>query len=224
MKKKTTRVVVAALLASTVWACAMMSAPLSSSLKQGQEPPSNQVLVIGKFMLDPPLKQGSLTGMSSARGELRDVIKLLLTKELSQPVKPDELVPLAPDELIDAKYPGTSFVPLAPGTRYVRLGQYATSVSSKFVDPAKSSMVIANANTLWLYGDIKLTVPAGAKAVYIGTIVYKHDGYNTTAVVVRDEYAEAMQQLGAMKLTSVRPKDVVKSLAAGVGKPLQRKK
>ena len=220
---KTTRII-PMLLASTVSACSMLTAPLSSSLKQGQGVPSNQVLVIGKFLLDPHVEQGSLTGMSAARGTLRGVIKLLLTKELSQPVKPEDLVPLAPDELIDVKFPGTSFIPLTPGTRYVRLGQYATSASGRFVNPATSSMRIADVNTLWLYADIKLTIPANAKAVYIGTVVYKHDGYNTSAVAVRDEYADAMQQLTAMKLSNIRPKDVVKSLATAVGKPLQRKR
>jgi len=221
---KTTRIVPTMLLALTVSACAMLTAPLSSSLKQGQEMPSNQVLVIGKFVLDPPLEQGSLAGMSAARGTLRGVIKLLLTKDLSRPVKPEDLVPLAPEELIDVKYPGTSFIPLSPGTRYVRLGQYATSVSGRFVNPATSSMRIADVNTLWLYADIRLTIPANAKAVYIGTIVYRHDGYNTAAVAVRDEYADATQQLTAMQLSSIRPKDVVKSLATVVGKPLQRKR
>jgi hypothetical protein len=56
---------------------------------------------------------------------------------------------------------------------------------------------------LMLYGDVKIVVPEKAKAVYIGTIEYKHDLQRQTeqvrlpveASVVRDEYDSAMASL-----------------------------
>jgi hypothetical protein len=61
--------------------------------------------------------------------------------------------------------------------------------------------------------NIKVTLPAKARAVYIGTITYKHNGKKATEVTVRDEQEEAMQALAKMRFRGVGPKDVVKKLA-----------
>lgn len=217
-------IIVALLMSLAVSACSVLTAPLSSSLKSGDQVPTGKVLVIGKFVLDPDVKQGSLAGMAAGRGTLREVIKLFATKDLSQKIKPDAIAPLSVEEMIDARYPGTSFLPMAPGTRYVRMGEYATSAAGGYVNPATSSMRVGNVNKIRFFSDIKLAIPANAKAVYIGTVVIRHDYYNATSVSVRDEYNDAMQQLAAMKLSNIKPRDVVKSLATVTGKPLQRKR
>ncbi len=75
---------------------------------------------------------------------------------------------------------------------------------------------------IMLYGDVKIVVPAKAKAVYIGTIEYRHDlkntkpnkfGYPPKKVVVKDEYEKAIAELAAMKIPGISSKDVVKKLA-----------
>jgi hypothetical protein len=216
------RIILILLMPLTVSACGALTAPLSSSLKPGDQMPSDKVLVIGKFVLGPDVKQGSLVGMSAGRGTLREVIKLYLSKE-HQEINPNALLPFSPEELIDVRYPGTSFLPMTPGIRYVRMGDYTISASGRFVKPASSSMRVASSNSIYFFPEIKLEIPANAKVVYIGTVTIHHDHYNATSVSVRDEHSEAMQQLAAMKLNNIKRGDVVKSLATVTGKPLQRK-
>ena len=67
-----------------------------------------------------------------------------------------------------------------------------------------------------LYRNIKLDVPANTMAVYIGTIVYKHDGKRAVSVSVQDEYDQAMRELSRMNVQGLKPGSVVKRLAVVV--------
>jgi hypothetical protein len=216
----------AAVLSVAISGCAALTAPLSSSLEPGESVPSDKVLVIGKVVLDPPVEQGEIRGVIAARGTTAGVIKFMVSKDLETSINPNDMIPyMSPDEIWDMKYPGMSFLPMTPGVRYLRIGQYTTSTHGHQYNTAGSTTggtLIVDSSYLWLFADIKITVPAGAKAVYIGTLDYSNDGTNATAVRVKDEYAAAMRQLAAMKIPGLTPRNVVKSLAVVVGKAKQR--
>jgi hypothetical protein len=70
----------------------------------------------------------------------------------------------------------------------------------------------ANIESLTLYGDLKIDIPATVKAVYIGTLRYDHNGFESLKVTVVDDYKNAMKELDVMNL-GISSKDVVKNLA-----------
>lgn len=56
-------------------------------------------------------------------------------------------------------------------------------------------------------------VPAGAKAVHIGTLVFTRDGRHVTGLRVRDDFAAAMRDVAGLGVAGLSPRDVVKTLA-----------
>ncbi len=58
-----------------------------------------------------------------------------------------------------------------------------------------------------------LHIPDNVKAVYIGSIVFRHDGKRTTGVQVRDNFKQATKDLAAINIDGISSKDVVKKLA-----------
>ncbi len=61
--------------------------------------------------------------------------------------------------------------------------------------------------------DAEIDIPAGAKAVYIGTFVIEHDGNFSRKVTVKDEYKAALKALKKQNIPGIGPKDVKKKLA-----------
>lgn len=68
-------------------------------------------------------------------------------------------------------------------------------------------------SALYLVKDLKIEIPEKAKAVYIGTIVFRHDGREATGVKVRDDFKQAAKDLMTKNIAGIASKDVVKKLA-----------
>jgi len=195
-------------------ACASFTAPRYESLDRGEPVPANEVLVIGNFELDPPVRQGQLSGI--ARGGLKDVVHIAMTNDLSQKVDLNSLVFVSPDEIFTAKYGAISFVPMPPGERFIRMGHfYITVIPPVMNQSGVGPTMVSPGKTedLQLVADLKVRVPANARAVYIGTIVFKHDGARATGVYVRDDYKNAARELNRLNIPGVNAKSMRKQLA-----------
>jgi hypothetical protein len=205
-------------------AACCVSGQFHGALEKGDEMPQGQVLLIGKFTVEPMVEQGNVVA-HAPRGTHIGVIKMNFGDNADNPLDKEALVPFSSTEQMDFNFKKTSFIPLDPGTRFARLGTLMLDSSrytygfSRGGAPAPGGVDITY---LMCYGDVKITVPQRVKAVYIGTVVYQHDlkntkpnrfGYPSKRVVVRDEFKKAMQDLAAMKIPGITPKDVVKKLA-----------
>jgi hypothetical protein len=218
------KVVFVLLCLAVLYAC---SAPFHDALNKGDALPAGTVLLIGKFTIDPVLDQGNI-GVQAVNGTHKGVIKMNFADNADQPLDKDALIPFSASEQMDWSYTKTSFIPVPPGTRYARLGtfmldsrRYTYGVSTGGA-PAPGGVDITY---IMLYGDVRIVVPEKAKAVYIGTIEYRHDlkntkpnkfGYPSKKVVVKDEYEKAMADLAAMKIPGISSRNVVKKLAVVV--------
>jgi hypothetical protein len=182
------------------------TSPHHKLLKRGREVPDGMVLLIGKVVIDPPGHPFDTTyGVS-------------MTADLSQPVVFGKRgVDFREDEWMDALYGGPTFAAITPGMRHIRLVSLAIS-------PAAGStrgpgLVASRPFVLHLTGDVKLTIPDDVKAVYVGTLVYYHNGQEATRIEVRNEFATAMAHLAKWEIPGVRPEDVVERLAQVVRQP-----
>ncbi len=200
------------------------SAPFHQALEKGESLPPGSVLVIGKFTVDPMVDQGNI-GVQAVHGTHKGVIKMNFSNDATTPLDKEALIPFTASGQADWNFRKTSFIPMPPGTRYARIGtlmldsrRYTYGVSRGGA-PAPGGVDITY---IMLYGDVKIVVPAKARAVYIGTIEYRHDlkntkpnkfGYPSKKVVVKDEYEKAIAELAAMKIPGISSKDVVKKLA-----------
>lgn len=214
-------------LCMVVGASCILGIPFHESLDKGDPVPANSVLLIGKFTVDPMVEQGGIA-VHAPRGTHKGVIKMNFADNSDQPLDKDSLFPFHPTELMDWSFTKTSFIPVSPGTRYARMGtlMLSSSVLSGWHTAGHAPTAGGvDVTYIMLYGDVKIVVPNNAKAVYIGTIVYHHDlehtkpnkfGYPSKRVIVRDEYNKAMEELSAMKIPGITPRDVVKKLAVVV--------
>lgn len=201
--------------------------PFSESLGKGDAVPRGTVLVIGRVTVDPMVEQGNIA-VFAPRGTHKGVIKLHFAGDADKPLDKEALMPFSPSESVDFSFTKTSFVPLAPGMRFARLGMLMIESRMVMGPPGFRGAQTprgVDATYLVLYGDVRIEVPRNAKAVYVGTVSYRHDmkntkpnkfGYPSKKVVVRDEYKAAMADLAAMNIPGIGPADVVKKLAVVV--------
>lgn len=192
-------------------------APFLGSLKEGESLPDGQVLLVGAVALDPPVEQGTFVNID-VMGASQGVMRIALTKDLSKKVDLGSAMPISPDEVLLMKLKGISCIPLPPGIRYVRLGIVDLSTrASNLTTPTgpggSPGFKGIDVSALYLIGDLKLEIPEKAKAVYIGTIVFKHDGREATGVQVRDDFKQATKDLAANKFPGIAVNDIVKKLA-----------
>ena len=192
-------------------------APIHASLKEGEPLPEGKVLLVGAIVLDPPVDQGELINYD-VRGMSRGVIRFAMTKDLSKKVDMQAMLPISPEEILLMNLKGVSFVPLQSGTLYIRMGiMDVSSRASTLTMPTgpggSAGFKGIDVSSLYLVRDLKIEIPAKAKAVYIGTIVFKHDGAKATGVQVRDDFKQAVTELTAKNIPGIKPKDVVKKLA-----------
>ena len=170
-------------------------------LKKGAKIPPGMVLVIGKFVIDPPWY---LNDAKPKPGEGKLSIMAGITNNLSTVVKEDKIYKT--DINLHTPLYDVFYYPLPHGTKYIRHTQVMKPIGAH----SSGATVF---DVLKLYKNIKLNIPKKAKAVYIGTIVYKHDGERIRSVTVRDEYRKALRDLAKMKIPGLRSRDVVKKLA-----------
>lgn len=196
---------------------AIYSAPQYRSLGEELTVPPGQVLVIGKVVLDPAVRQGPLNYVDM--WDSKETVNFILTGDLSRPVDHDAMIKIAPDELLFAANGATSFVPMPPGTRYLRHGSYMISmVCSVYAIGPQGGCRAMDGEQIDLFENVRITVPENAAAVYIGTIVFEHDGATGTRTYVRDEFAAALSELDALDLPGIDSRVVSKQLAEVVGR------
>lgn len=189
-------------------------APFQHSLKDGEALPDGKVLLVGAVALDPPLEQGEMVHYD-VRGASRGVIRFGVTKDLSQKVDMKAMNPLSSDEVLIMNLKGISCIPLNPGTRYLRLGimDESSHASIPVVINGRPGFRGIDVQSLYLIKDIKLDLPSNAKAVYIGTLVFQHDGKQATGVRVRDDFKQATKDLAAKQIPGLTSKEMVRKLA-----------
>lgn len=189
-------------------------APFQYSLKEGEALPDGKVLLVGAVALDPPLEQGEMIHYD-VRGASRGVIRFGVTKDLSQKVDMKATSPISSDEVFIMNLKGISCIPLQAGTRYLRLGimDESSRASIPVIINGKPGFRGIDVKSLYLIKDVKVDLPANAKAVYIGTLVFRHDGKQATGVQVRDDFNQAAKDLSARHIPGLTAKEMVRKLA-----------
>lgn len=198
--------------------CAMVMGPVSQAVKMGESVPDGKVLVLAKIVMEPEV-HAEVQGLVIGGDELKKNLYMILTKDMSRPIKREPLIPSS-DERIIAPYKEYTAVAMEPGVRYVRMSMALLSTRPTYITMtgAKGSAL----DYLYLYDALKIVVPKNAKAVYIGTLVFKHDGEQSKGVQVRDDFNDAMRELAARKIPGVSPKDLVRSIATVVPNNIQK--
>jgi hypothetical protein len=107
-------------LSLSVCGCLVLSMPYGIPLDAGDTPPDDKVLLIGQFVLDPPVEQGPIAA-HAPRGTHKGVIKLYMTYDLRGTYRN------AVDDGMDVKFTGLSVVPIASGDHYIRSGSVMTT-------------------------------------------------------------------------------------------------
>jgi hypothetical protein len=189
-------------------------APFNGSLKEGEAMPEGKVLLVGSIALDPPLEQGTLVSYD-VRGASRGIIRFGVTKDTSKKVDLKSVISMSFDEVFLMNMQGLSCIPLQPGTRYLRVGimDLSSHYSMPIVDGAAPGARGVEVTSLQLIKDLKVEIPNGVKAVYIGTLVFRHDGRQATSVQVRNDFKQAVKELATKHIPGLSPKDMVKKLA-----------
>lgn len=175
--------------------CGSFVKPLST----GEAIPEGKVLLIGKVIVSP--KFGKVK-----EGE-RDYIMMSMNDDLNRSIN-------SIDDAIDPDLGSVFYFPVSPGVKYFRVGQIMIPSGVRAAPGGDSRTTY---DVLRMPRNIKVTIPAKARAVYIGTITDKHNGEKVKDVSVRDEQEEAMQALAKMRFPGFGPKDVVKKLAVVLG-------
>ncbi|ALC16744.1 hypothetical protein DSOUD_1975 [Desulfuromonas soudanensis] len=175
-----------------------------------------KVLVIAQVDLQPGVeKDKSLKGVVMINESKDDEVRLFMSPLAEVPVKKGSFFPFSPKggSTMDLSFIHPSLILMDPGERFVRMGLYTLSASTSW-RPSSSGQMRGSVEfkELHLWGDLKLEIPAGAKAVYIGTLRYSHNGVESQKVSVVDDYKKAMVELNKMNL-EITSKDVVKRLA-----------
>lgn len=164
-------------------------------LLKGGAVPEGKVLMIGKVVVSPHFgKVGK---------DERDNILMAMNDDLNRSAN-------SQDEAIDPDLGKVFYFPVSPGTKFFRVAQVMVP-NGRYTVAAGGPRT--NYDVLRMLRNIKVSIPARARAVYIGTITYKHNGEKATDVTVRDEQDEAMQALARMHFRGLTQKDVAKKLA-----------
>lgn len=179
----------------------------TETLKKGDNIPAGKVLAVGRIVLEPSFETMGKRKVDDNPQE----IQVGLTFDLSEQIKEGALY--SPNEAISPVVNETFFFPLPQGTRYIRTGQVMKVIGHHISGPAAGMPLY---EVLRLYKNIKLEIPGKAPVVYIGTIVYHHDGKRATSVSVRDEYENAVRELAKKKIAGIKSNDMVKKLAVVV--------
>jgi hypothetical protein len=176
------------LLALLLQACAVPHAlPPAAGLDAG----TGDVVVIGKIELVPPLERGEQKSHWNVIGEDRMFRMWMATGPEFKPVDTGQLRAAEFQAAIEADW-GRPFMLRMPRQRTFLNG------GATFLDGLERSQ-------LWFPGGLYFDVPADARAVYIGTLRYHRNDFNTiTRVEVVDERKDIPVVLKAGSPAEVR--------------------
>lgn len=188
----------------------------SPAYKPGAAIPPGKILVIAQLDLLPGVKQGTISKTHFTIGApAADEVRMYMSTVADVPVNKEAMIPFSQEGAtrMNLSFTKPSVVLMDPGVRYIRMGEFTLSANTAWRQNAGGEMRGGgNVRYLTLYGDLKLNIPANAKAVYIGTLQYDHDGVESKKVRVVDNFKNVMKELDEMKF-GISSKDVVKRLA-----------
>lgn len=181
----------AVVLALLLQACAVPHAlPPAAGLDAG----AGDVVVIGKIELVPPLEKGEQKSHWNVVGEERMFRMWMATGPEFKPVDTGQLRAAEFQAAIEADW-GRPFMLRMPRQRTFLNG------GATFLDGLERSQ-------LWFPGGLYFDVPADARAVYIGTLRFHRNDFNT---ITRVEVVEERKDI-AVVLKGASPSEVRSSL------------
>src|SRR5512139_1609112 len=194
---RTLRMTVVAAMAVATFGCG--SQP---QLNRANELHSGEVVLVGRIELVPPLFPHEQVLEAPLTGRFRDKVYSLFSDRLYDP-----------NESAFSFYKNSALVDL--GTEF-----YIRQPMSKTLLFSGGAVVIKATNhgqeDVKLPGGIRYTLNPNDRAVYVGTVRYHRDDYNTiTKMEVVDDYARVNREFVAkygtgLKLRNVRPESVKK--------------
>lgn len=154
------------------------------SVEKLADVPAEDMVLVGRIELDPPLKQGEQK-LSERYAEF-DRLALVIVGDEPRPM--DRLALGDLKQRINAPFGQHFFVNHPAQPFYILKSWVVMQAEIKVQSPnARTDDGVAP-----LQGMFRIDVKPGDKAVYIGTIRYHRDEFfGTTRVVVRDDYASA---------------------------------
>lgn len=183
-----------------------------------------QVLVVSRVEVRPGVKQQKdIEKIFAGRNAIkRGEVHFLTSPNADKPAKKGAMIPfdVKGGFEFNVSFKDFSFTVMPAVTSYIRRGDI--TVGKQNAAYSSSGGVTQGAHMsfrdVYLWGDVKFTIPAGAKAVYIGTLVYDHNGRYSTRVRIKDDYKNAKRALEKQKIPGIRGKDLKKRLARVIRK------
>lgn len=178
-----------------------------------------QVLVVSRVEVHPEVQQQKdIEKIFAGRNAIkRGEVHFLTSPNADKPVKKGAMMPfdVKGGYEFNVSFQEFSFTLMPAGTTFIRRGDIAVGRQNKAYSSSGGAPqgVHAGFRDVYLWGDVTFTIPAGAKAVYIGTLVYQHDGRYSTNVSVRDDFENAKRALEKQKIPGIRSADLKKVLA-----------
>jgi hypothetical protein len=173
-------------------ACAIPhSFPEASDLKSG----SDDIVVIGKIELVPGLEKGEQVSRWNVIGEKRMFRLWMATGPEFQPVRMGEMRASEFQSSLEVDW-GQPFMVKAPRRR-------------TFLNGGMTWLDVVRQERLWFPGGYYFDVPAGAKAVYIGTLRFHRNDFNT---ITRVEVVDDRRDIATVLKTGGAVADVTPSL------------
>jgi len=173
------------------------SLPATADVKPGE----SEVVVIGKIELIPPLSpQFEQKTHWNVIGEKRILSRVLIaTAGEYKPVKTSELDGAEFQSTLEVEW-GVPFMVNAPRRR-------------TFLNGAVAHLDVLAQEKLWFPGGYYFDVPKGAAAVYIGTLRYFRDDFNS---ITRVEVIDERKDITSVLKPGASPSDVRPSLLKAV--------
>lgn len=179
-------------LALLLQACATpQSFPAASDLRAG----GDEVVVIGKIELVPALEKGEQVSRWNVIGEKRMFRVWMATGAEFKPITFGDLRASEFQNSVEADW-GQPFMVKVPRRR-------------TYLNGGVTWLDAIHAQRLWFPGGYYFDVPAGAKAVYIGTLRFHRNDFNT---ITRVEVVDERRDIAAVLKTAGSAADVRPSL------------
>lgn len=196
--------------------------PQHARLAPGNPVPTDKVLVVTRTQFNPPISQNFdyekyCVGPGCAgQGEVELFLYPDNGKEIT--MDPNASTPLKGASEMHVSFEGFSFILMPPGKWYIRHGIVThTRQQTDETVICGTSIARYSYQKLLISGDLEVKIPLDARAVYIGDLLYDHDGSMTQKVRVRDEYNQARKALEKMNFMDIKGSDLKRMLATVVG-------
>jgi len=180
--------------------------------------PPGHVVVVSRVELQPAIKQ-QIDVEKIFRGNnaiKKNEVKFLTSPNVDKPVRKGAMIPFDVKGGYDfnVSFKDFSFNLMPVGSTFIRMGDVVVdSGVGAVTSNGGASTGHRSFYDLYLWGDVQIEIPAGAKAVYIGTLVYEHDGKYSKNVRVKDDFEQAKKALDKKNIPGIKSSDLKKELA-----------